>query len=354
MLSRLVPQPDAGTARPAEVRDPVLTALAAGGSGTAMVLEVNALRNSPIGELLLRCLAEREGRGNALAALQQMGIDPLRDIDRVGITEHGIVVSGDFRRANWEGLLGSAAGARYGEGGQVTTVAPRADGGATLVATRWGDSLLHLGDSEEDARRVLDAIEGRGPAPRPLLTPEQSYGELYGVVTGPDLAQLMGGSEGWSAALADAASRMELHLDARRDVALVADVAGDDPTKLADLGKTLGGALAVARAQARASGDTETAELLGYARVSPTHGRRDLARGGASTGGGGTAARLLPGRRRRRTVTVQCSGLPIRPRPAAHQRSALVVAGEVAEDDLVQALLGDRDPRRRASACRPR
>ncbi len=272
MLSRLIPQPDAGTARPAVVRDPVLTALAAGGSGTAMVLEVNALRNSPIGELLLRCLAEREGRGNALAALQQMGIDPLRDIDRVGITEHGIVVSGDFRRANWEGLLGSATGARYGEGGRVTSVAPRADGGATLVATRWGDSLLHLGDSEEDAHRVLDAIEGRGPAPRPLLTPEQSYGELYGVVTGPDLAQVMGGSEGWSAALADAASRMELHLDARRDVALVADVAGDDPTKLADLGKTLGGALAVARAQARASGDTETAELLGYARVTPTHG----------------------------------------------------------------------------------
>ena len=40
-----------------------------------------------------------------------MGIDPLRDVDRVGITEHGIVVSGDFRRANWEGLLGSATGA---------------------------------------------------------------------------------------------------------------------------------------------------------------------------------------------------------------------------------------------------
>ena len=64
MLSRLIrPPADAGLARPAEVRDPVLTALAAGGSGTAVVLEVNALRNSPVGELLLQCLAEREGRG---------------------------------------------------------------------------------------------------------------------------------------------------------------------------------------------------------------------------------------------------------------------------------------------------
>ena len=140
------------------------------------------------------------------------------------------------------------------------------------MATRWGDSLLHLGDSEEDAHQVLDAIEGRGPAPRPLLTPEQSYGELYGVVAGPDLASLVGGSDSWSAALAEAASRMELHLDARRDVALVADVSGDDPAKLEDLGKTLGGALALARAQARARGDTDAAELLSYARVSPTHG----------------------------------------------------------------------------------
>jgi hypothetical protein len=201
-----------------------------------------------------------------------MGIDPLRDVDRVGITEHGIVVSGDFRRANWEGLLGTATGAPYGERGQITAVDPRAEGGSTLVATRWGDSLLHLGDSEEDARRVLDAVEGRGPAPQPLLSPEQSYGELYGVVSGPDLARTLGGSEGWATALVEAASRVEVHLDARRDVALVADVSGEDARKLTDLGKTLGGALAMARLQARAGGDDEAAELLSFARVTPAQG----------------------------------------------------------------------------------
>lgn len=201
-----------------------------------------------------------------------MGIDPLRDVDRVGITEHGLVVSGDFRRANWEGLLGTPAGAPYGDHGQITTVDPRGDGGGTLFATRWGDSLLHLGDSEEDGRRVLDAVEGRGPAPRPLLTPEQSYGELYGVVSGADLARTLGGSEAWATALVEAASKVEVHLDARRDVALVADVSGEDAHKLEDLGKTLGGALALARVQARAQGDAEAAELLGFARVSPSHG----------------------------------------------------------------------------------
>src|SRR5262249_19836752 len=120
MLSRLKPVvADAGVRR-TEVRDPMLAALAAGGGGSGMVMEVNALRTSPLGELLLQCLAAREGRGNALEALQKMGIDPLRDVDRVGITEHGLVVSGDFRRANWEGLLGSATGAPYGDRGQIT------------------------------------------------------------------------------------------------------------------------------------------------------------------------------------------------------------------------------------------
>ena len=272
MLSRLRPPVVDAGARRNEVRDPMLAALSAGGSGSGVVLEVNALRNSPLGELLLQCLAARQGRGNALEALQRMGIDPLRDVDRVGITEHGVVVSGDFRRANWQGLLGSPSGTAYGDQGQITSVDPRADGGATLVATRWGDSLLHLGDSVEDGRRVLDAVEGRGPAPTPLLTPEQSYGELYGVMSGADLARTLAGSDAWANALVEAASKVEVHLDARRDVALVADVSGDDARRLEDLGKTLGGALALARAQARATGDDESAELLSFAKVSPARG----------------------------------------------------------------------------------
>jgi hypothetical protein len=49
-------------------------------------------------------------------------------------------------------------------------------------------------------------------------------------------------------------------------------VSGEDARKLEDLGKSLGGALALARAQARAQGDADAAELLGFAKVSPTHG----------------------------------------------------------------------------------
>jgi hypothetical protein len=272
MQARLTPVPglDAGRS-PAggERQDPMLAALSVGAGSSAVVLEVNALRYSPLGELLLGCLVAREGRESALESLRKAGIDPLQDVDRVGMTEHGVVVSGDFRKTQWGALLGDATPEAYGEQGSITAVAPRGEGAPTLYATRWGDSLLHLGSSPEEARAVVDALENRGPRSKPILQPDQTYGEMYGVVSGSDLVEALGETDGWGKALAGAASSVELHLDARRDVGLVAEVSGEDAAKVADLGKTLGGALAMGRMQARAGGDAETAELLDFARVVP-------------------------------------------------------------------------------------
>jgi hypothetical protein len=291
-----------------------------------MVLEVNALRNSPLGELLLQCLAAREGGETPSRALQRMGIEPLRDVDRVGITEHGLRVSGDFRRANWVGLLGTSPCAPYGDRGQITSVDQRGTAGGTLFATRGADSLSTSATRRRTDARVLDAVEGRGPAPRPLLTPEQSYGELYGVVSGTDLARTLGGSEPWARALVEAASKVEVHLDARRDVALVADVAGEDAHKLEDLGKTLGGALALARVQARAG-------------ATPT--RRSCSASPGSRPRTGTPCRWRWRSRWRwsRSGSRSAAGMPTR--DGERGGSAVAVAGEVAEDDLVEALLAD-------------
>src|SRR5688572_27314270 len=59
------PRP-AGPARP---RDPLLAAIASG-AGSAVVVEANALRNSPIGELLIDCVMAR-GRKNPIEELKQ-------------------------------------------------------------------------------------------------------------------------------------------------------------------------------------------------------------------------------------------------------------------------------------------
>jgi hypothetical protein len=276
MVARLRPveRGDAGPGQPLPPpRDPLLSALSAGASQSAVVLEVNALRYSPVGALLLDCLTSREGRPSPVEALRRMGIDPLQDLDRVGMTDHGFMVSGDFRRADWEALLGGGQPTPYGQHGQISVLQAGGDGRNGLYATRWGDSMLHLGTSLQDAHEVIDALEGRGSQRPPVLTPDQTYGELYGVISAQDLARTVGEGDAWSSALAEAASRVELHLDARQDVALVADVSGDDRGKLEDLAKTLGGALALARLKARSEGDAETAELLDFAQVQPPGGR---------------------------------------------------------------------------------
>jgi hypothetical protein len=69
-----------------------------------------------------------------------------------------------------------------------------------------------------------------------------------------------------------ALQRIELHVDASDDVALTADATGPVPGDVADLGKTLGTALALGRVKAQADGDQVLADLLSLAVVSP-HGR---------------------------------------------------------------------------------
>jgi hypothetical protein len=60
---------------------------------------------------------------------------------------------------------------------------------------------------------------------------------------------------------------VELHADAMSDVAVTARVSGQDGAAIEDLARALGAALAVARVEARASGERELAELLDHARV---------------------------------------------------------------------------------------
>src|SRR5262249_41958713 len=75
-------------------RDPLLAALPGTGQ-LAVVVEANALRHSPIGELLLKCLSRSE-RDELAALKEKVGIDPLQDIDRVAVTSEGMLVSGFF------------------------------------------------------------------------------------------------------------------------------------------------------------------------------------------------------------------------------------------------------------------
>lgn len=255
--------PDAVPDSPPRPRDPILAALSREDHRTAVVIEANAIRHSPVGQLLLDCLNEADAED--LGAFEQgFGVNPLEDLDRVIVSDKAVMISGHFGGAKWDEPFAELTRSRYGDHGALYQ---RPDS-RQHIAT-WNDQAVIVGRDVETIRRMIDRMEGRSKAEaRPLISERQTYGEIYGVVSTEDLARLLPRDEGnLGQRLREAAQQVELHADTRGDVALVAAVQGPDGQKLSDLGKMLGGALSLARMQAMAGEDKELAALLDHAKV---------------------------------------------------------------------------------------
>jgi len=256
-------------ARPSRPRDPVLAAIASG-SKSAVVVEANALRNSPIGELLLECLMAR-GRKNPITELKERtGVDLLQDLDRVAMTDHGVVMSGHFENARWKEFLGERSTASsYGEQATMYALPGRPEGRSAGMLVSWGGEMVMFAEDEAQARAAVDRLEGRAES-TPVLDEEQTYGDIYGVLSMEDVTRMFGKEQPEMAArFTEVAQRVELHVDASRDVGIVANVQGEDASAMEDLGKSMGGLLAGARLKSMAEGEEELAELLDLARVRP-------------------------------------------------------------------------------------
>jgi hypothetical protein len=272
---------DAGTqaaAQPVKPSDPVLAALPRGKGKTAMVIEANAIRHSPIGELLLECLMRRNG--NDLERFkEETGVDPLKDLDRLVLTDDGVIVSGNFGDERLKNMLSGRGAANYDYGDEARIFEPvfernTRDGG---VARRngppvgmWNNQLIVFGKSPDGVKQVIDRVEGRGPNEPPVISEGSTYGEMYGVVSVEQLKRMFPPEQQELAVkLAEVAENVELHVDARSDFAMTAQVKGADEGKVTDLGKSLGGALSLARMKAQAEGEKELAQLLDFAKVKP-------------------------------------------------------------------------------------
>ncbi|WP_426731484.1 hypothetical protein [Myxococcus faecalis] len=272
--------PDAGeqAAVPAKPRDPLLAALPRGPGKTAVVIEANALRHSPIGALLLDCMM-RDGGKQLEQFRQKSGVDPLQDLDRLVITDEGMMLSGNFSNARYQELLGDRVSADYGQGARVyepgestdtlkdgTTVTRR---GGPSIGT-WNNQLLVMGRSPDEVKAAIDRVEGRGPDEPPAISENSTYGEMYGVLSVEHIARLLPKEQAALAQrLRDVAQNVELHLDASSDVALVAEIQGANADDVTDLGKSLGAALSLARIKAQAGEDKDLAQLLDFAKVKP-------------------------------------------------------------------------------------
>ncbi|MFY0575655.1 hypothetical protein ACN28S_15965 [Cystobacter fuscus] len=263
---------------PQKPRDPLLAALPRGAGKTAVVIEANAIRYSPIGELLLECLMNRGGK-ELEHFKQTTGVDPLKDLDRLVITDDGVIVSGNFGDPRLKEVLAhDGSVAAYGDKASLfeigrTRPSDGEDEPRGLSVGTWNDQMLMFGfkpDGLNGIKDVIDRVEGRGPDEPPVISENNTYGEMYGVISVEQLRKLVPPEQKELAdRLAAAAQNVELHVDASSGFAMTAQVKGADAALVTDLGKSLGGALSLARMKAQAEDDTELAQLLDFAKVRP-------------------------------------------------------------------------------------
>jgi hypothetical protein len=143
------------------------------------------------------------------------------------------------------------------------------DDGTQEFAASWGSTMMLAGDSKASLQASLDRLEAPpDPHATPVLSGDQAYGEMYGVITSEAIAKVIGQQdEPLAATFRSAAKDVQLHADVDHDVGLVADIDGADTAKAEELRRALGGALSLGRMQAQAKGRLDEAQLLDSASV---------------------------------------------------------------------------------------
>jgi hypothetical protein len=161
-------------------------------------------------------------------------------------------------------------GVRFEPYGEKARFFAHGDGTQGESLAVWRDELLLLGDDRAEIEAAIDRLEGRAPPAPPAIDESSTYGEIYGVLAAQQLAELIPAEQGaLRQRVLEAAERVELHVDASGDVAIVAAVQGPQADSVRDLGKSLGAALSLARLKAQADGEDVLAEMLEFARVQP-------------------------------------------------------------------------------------
>lgn len=253
------------------VHDPIQRAMNVPGGG-AVFVEVNAIRHSELVERLLRCRGEEAG-GELERMRDELGIDPLEDLDRVAMHQDVLAASGFLGDLKLPPAAGEAL--PYGDGAQLYEW-PTGDEeqGGTAYLGRVGEDLLILAKSADDVKAAVDRVEGRGPPPEPLpahLTGSEIYGRI-----GPELIQSLSGpgSDPLFGKLEELVEGGTARVLVDEHVSVSLDFEAKSPEDADDLAKALGGALAAVRQQAKGKGDEELAALLEQARVLPQGGGR--------------------------------------------------------------------------------
>ena len=250
--------------RPEEVvnvnRDPMMMAMRAG--STNLVIEANAIVNSPLGEILLGCM-DAEAQGLLEKMKRELGIDPVQALDRVALGDQGqLLLSGHFQELDAKAFFGERYSANpAGDKGVLYSHKDRSD-----FVGIWDGQMIVAGKSEAQVREAIDRLEGRIET-EPAMRRDVQYGEAYGRVDHRFVSKLLGDPQ-LEERLAEVVNNIELHVDTRDSVAMELRFLGDDADRLDELARSLGSLVALARVKAKAEGNEELEHLLEFAEVS--------------------------------------------------------------------------------------
>lgn len=253
--------------------DPIQNAMAVPGGG-AVFIEVNAIRHSELVQELLRC---REAQASETLAFMrdELGVDPLEDVDRAAVHEDLIAVSGFFEELKLPPE--ATPGGAYGDDAELFTLPNEDNPDNTMHLAKLGDGLLVLGEDPSQVRAAVDRAEGRGPPIEPLPPHMVRGSEVYGRFGGDLVGELLGGAAGRSdnpmlarAAEIITAGTVRVLVDDHLSLSL--DLETTSPEEGEDLSKTVAGLMSMARQQAEAQGRDDVAALFKQARVLPGEG----------------------------------------------------------------------------------
>ena len=242
--------------------DPLMRAMPHRVKQSAIVLEASALRNSPVGQLLIDCL-------NGSGAIPfdtlkgHLGIDPLVDLDRVSEIDDTTILTGQFADAKWPQVFDHATPIALND--HTTLWQPPVG----KLAAVWRDQMVVMAPTRGAIDDVVARLEGTAPVESPVLDEGDSYGEMYGVVTPSALAALLDHDQpALAERLRQVLTGVSLHVDASHDVGIVVDAKGADH-ETGDLGRAVGSAMAVGRLAALAQDNKDLGQILDSARVVP-------------------------------------------------------------------------------------
>ena len=276
-----LPIPDADDAEElhAEPRDPLLRAFGAGDNKSILVFEANAIRHSALGEGFLNCLGDNI-QSDISRIQNELGLNPLEDIDRMAMGDNTVMFSGHFDNFKWQELFEEAP-TEYGNNAMLFTENSNPDNPdqeATERLALWNNELLIVGKNREDLENAIDTLEGRKAMDSIPLKESETYGEAYGTISTQLLEKLIPENAGnLKEEILKVVSGVKLHTNAMSDVAISAQLTSDGNIDgLSDLGRSMGGALSLALAAARLQGDDELAQLLEFAKITDNNGELSL------------------------------------------------------------------------------